>query len=402
MRAHRLPLSAAAALATALTSLPASALPLCGANGQPVVYMAGTAKPYVAAVAKALFSDSAPITIVFVSVTSCLGLDAVLSPGTSPISGTASYFDAASPNPGNEEKCTIDVPDGGTVTVDIGASDVFANTCTGATGGLPKDVGDFFGPVASMTFVVPKASTEKAISATAAYYVYGLGAGGHVAPWTDENWILKRNEASGTGLLIGTGIGLESRKWRGFDPGFSGAMITKLSVGAPANAIGILSATEFSDSVSTMVTQLAYKHFGQSCAYYPDSSLGSKDKLNTRDGHYMLWGPYHFFTKIDPTTGNVRSANAQRVINYLTGATRPPGSLDLIQVSALNNLVPTCAMKVKRASEVGPLSSFAPPNACGCYFEKVATGKTSCKTCMGNSDCPGASPVCSYGYCEAQ
>lgn len=402
MRALRASFVAAAATVISLISSNAAAQPLCGANGHPVVYVAGTAKPYVTALAKALFTDPVPITIVFKGVTSCLGIDTIVSGAA--ISGGATYYDPASTKPNFEEPCTIDVPDGGTVNADIGASDVFYNTCVPmASGGLPKDVGDFFGPVASMTFVVPKVSTQTSISATAAYYVYGLGAAGHVAPWTDENWILKRNETSGTGLLIGKGLGLEPQKWKGFDPLFSGAMITKLSdVATPASTIGILAATEITQSISTSVTELAYKHFGQSCAYYPDSGLAAKDKINTRDGHYMLWGPYHFFTKIDPVTGNVRSANAQRVINYLTGTSKAPGSLDLIQVSAVNNLVPTCAMKVKRATEVGPLSSFAPPNACGCYFEKVATGNTSCTACTGNAGCSGATPVCSYGFCEAQ
>ncbi|MEO6574568.1 MAG: hypothetical protein ABIP89_12065, partial [Polyangiaceae bacterium] len=202
--------------------------PVCGTtNGNPVVYVAGTAKPYVVALAPALFADPvAPLTIVFKGVTSCLGVSAILGP--TPINGSAAYYDPASPNPLHEEPCTLPVPDGGTLFADIGSSDVFADTCSPLPGGLPKNVGDFFGPVASMTFVVPNSSTQKSISATAAYYVYGLGAAGHVAPWIDENWILKRNETSGTGLLIAKGIGVDSTKWKGFDPLFSGAMIAKL------------------------------------------------------------------------------------------------------------------------------------------------------------------------------
>lgn len=403
MKTRRLVSSVAMAGTAVLFAPSAHAVPVCGTtNGNPVVYVAGTAKPYVAALAPALYADpTAPLTIVFKGVTSCLGVSAIIGATPTPISGSASYFDPASPNPGHEEPCTLPVLDGGSLFADIGSSDVFADTCSQLPGGLPKNVGDFFGPVASMTFVVPNSSTERSISATAAYYVYGLGAAGHVAPWIDENWILKRNETSGTGLLIAKGIGVDSQKWKGFDPLFSGAMIAKLT-GAPANTIGVLSATEITTSVSLSVTELAYKHYGQSCAYYPDSGLGAKDKINTRDGHYALWGPYHFFTKVDSTTGNITQPNVGRVMNYLTGVTKPPGGLDLIQVDAVNNLVPSCAMKVKRTSEVGPLSAFAPTNACGCYFEKVATGNTSCQVCTKNPDCPGTAPVCSYGFCEAQ
>ena len=63
-----------------------------------------------------------------------------------------------------------------------------------------------------------------------------------------------------------------------------------------------------------------------------------------------------------------------RVVNYLTGVTPPPQGLDLLQVAALNKSVPSCAMRVSRATEMGPIESFAPPNSCGCAFDRVATG----------------------------
>src|ERR1019366_6889834 len=52
---------------------------VCGANGNPVVYVAGTVKPYVSAIARALYNDPKPITIVYKGITSCLGIDAILN-----------------------------------------------------------------------------------------------------------------------------------------------------------------------------------------------------------------------------------------------------------------------------------------------------------------------------------
>ena len=142
---------AAATAALFLAGRNALAQPVCGANGNPVVYVTGTAKPLISALARALYSDAQPITIAWKGAVSCNALNAILL--GAPISGTASYFDPASAKVGNEESCTIPVPDGGTVFADIGASDVFAPTCGNLPGGLPADVGDFTGPIQAMTFV---------------------------------------------------------------------------------------------------------------------------------------------------------------------------------------------------------------------------------------------------------
>src|ERR1700689_5429386 len=81
---------------------------VCGTqNGNSVVYVAGTVKPYVSAIARALYNDTNPITVVYVGITSCNGIDAVLN--STPISGTASYFDPASSAPGNEVSCDLPV-----------------------------------------------------------------------------------------------------------------------------------------------------------------------------------------------------------------------------------------------------------------------------------------------------
>lgn len=374
---------------------------VCGANGNPVVYVAGTVKPYVSAVARAVYNAPKPITIVFKGVTSCLGIDAVLN--STPISGTASYFDPASTNTGNEVSCDLPASDAGTTFADIGASDVFAPTCFSLPNGLPSTVQDNFGPVQTMGFVVPAASTQKSISASAAYLIFGLGADvANIAPWTDPAFVFKRNEASGTSLLIGTSLGLPARKWKNSDPQFSSAMITALTTSTSAEkTMGVLAKTDITDTLSTQLTMLAYKDFKQSCAYFPDASANSKDKQNVRDGHYDLWGPTHFYVKVN-ASGNIVNQSVATVLGILTGGVVPPAGLDLIQVDQVNNLVPTCAMKVKRTNEGGAMSPFTPSQSCSCYYDQLATGKSTCTACTGQGSCPAAAPNCNFGFCEAQ
>src|SRR5438094_2672247 len=43
----------------------------CGADGHPVVYVVGTGKAYVAALAKPLYTDPSPITVVWIGTGSC-------------------------------------------------------------------------------------------------------------------------------------------------------------------------------------------------------------------------------------------------------------------------------------------------------------------------------------------
>jgi hypothetical protein len=371
----------------------------CGATGHgPVVWVTGTAKNYLAALARALYVDSNPITIIWRGQSSCDALDSTLS--ATPLSGTGSYWDPSQSS--DEVSCTIPELDAGTVTADISITDIFASTCVALPNGLPNNVGDYFGPVQTMTFVVPEASSQKAISATAAYFVYGFGKDSGVEPWTDPTYIFRLDDASGTQRIISAGIGVPADKWKGTNAGYSAVMITDLTSVAAAAAnstIGILAATNITDTLVPQLNVLAYKHYGQACAYYPDSSESSRDKRNVRDGHYALWAPIHLFTRLD-SKGVPTSSDALRVINYLTGATSPPGGVDLVQVAALNNLVPTCAMKVKREREMGALTTFSPQNPCNCYFEKVATGVTSCTACTGQADCTASQAVCSFGYCE--
>ena len=379
------------------------------------VYVAGStaAKPILAQVARFMVAQTPPVTIVYSGLGSCAGVDAILNGTALHGSGATglSTWDAT----GAESKCDLPTPattptsptstaSTGTstpVTADVGLSDVFATTCFPLPGGLPSNVADFLGPVQTMTFVVPKSSPERAISAEAAYYVFGFGAVSGVSPWTDESWILHRDDQSGTERMIAVAIGVDPDRWKGTMTTSSTDLLTHLtSVGTGPQAIGILAA-DVAQSNLGVLNILAYQHFGQTCGYYPDRDAGTNEKINVRDGHYAIWGPVHLFTRLGGA-GYPANPAAGDVIGYVTGTKVAPAGLDLVALEAGSHVVPECAMRVRRTEEVGPMASFAPAGSCGCYFEKVANGSTSCQVCASANDCPPTSPACSYGYCETQ
>jgi ABC-type phosphate transport system substrate-binding protein len=364
------------------------------------VYLAGStaAKPFVALVGKMLASQNPPITVVYSGQGSCTGVDAILN-GT-PLRGMGttalSYWDAA----GTELKCDV-AGDGPVLVADVGISDVFATTCFRLPGGLPSNVADFLGPVQTMTFVVPVASPEISISAEAAYYVYGFGAASGVEPWSNETAIFRRDELSGTQRMVAAAIGVDAARWKGIGTTGSEDLRKKLIASPlPARALGILS-TDVAQENRDNVKILAYRHSGQTCGYYPDRDERSNEKANVRDGHYAIWGPLHLFTRLNGSGFPVKAAAAD-VIGYLNGTKTAGDGLDLIALEAQRHVVPQCAMRVKRGSELGALASYAPPGACGCYYDKVANGSTTCTPCTGPRDCPATAPACSYGYCETQ
>jgi hypothetical protein len=360
------------------------------------IYVTGStaAKPLLAEIGKLMAAQSPPTTVVYLGQGSCTGVDAILS-GTPVIgfgTGALSTWDSA----GVELKCDVAAPG---VAAHVGISDVFATTCFQLPGGLPTSVGDILGPVQAMTFVAHKASAERAISAEAAYYVYGFGPQSAVPPWTYEGLIFRRDAQSGTQRMIAAAIGVPAERWKGTATTSSGDLLMRLgTVNFPEQSIGILSAEVAQDHRAT-VKVLAYQHFGQKCAVFPDRDEASNDKVNVRNGSYPIWGPLHFFSRVN-AGGAPTNAKAGEVIGYLAGTRPTPASVDLIKLEAQRHAIPQCAMRVRRTQEMGPAMPFAPASACGCYYEKMATGSTGCKVCATSAECPVSAPVCSYGHCE--
>jgi ABC-type phosphate transport system substrate-binding protein len=379
--------------AAGAVALPAFAAPCAGLANPVYVTGSSAVKPLLAGLATTLAGASPPVTIIYKGAGSCTGMDGFF--GNTPLTGTGvSYW-----NTTTEQACDLD-PAG--VPIDIAVSDVFSTTCT-ATYALTSTINDFPGPVQAMTFVVPNASTEETISAEAAYFVFGFGAKSGAAPWTDPAFLFQRGAGSGTQQMIATGINVPAASWQGTVTASSSAMLDAVKFSAmPAATLGILAADVADDNFAN-IKVLHYQHHGQSCGYRPDvdPSPSKHDKRNVRDGHYALWGPLHFITHVNISTGDPLNPQAKAVIDYLTGAQQAPAGLDLISLEALHHVVPQCAMRVSRTEEVGPLASFMPARSCGCYFDAL-TSSTDCAACKVNADCAAAAPKCNFGYCEVQ
>ena len=362
------------------------------------VYVSGSSavKPVLAQVSKILAAATTPVTIVYQSLGSCAGMDAIAN-GTK-VTATPIVWDAN----GVAGTCTI--PATGTSS-DIGVSDVFPTTCPNIT--LPAGQKDFLGPVQVMNFIAPLASSETSISQQAAYAILGYGGTQYpVAPWIDTSFMFIRPDTSGTKQMIATALGLAASKWKGTVKPGSGDVLTAVSTSTNANAtIGIL-ASDLADVNRDKVKILAYQHKGQSCGYYPDSTGTSFDKINVREGRYAIWGSLHIVTAVDAQ--NVpTSANAKALVNVFTrtGLTADQKKT-MIDAEAAAHVIPLCAMKVSRTTEVGAEASFQADEPCGCYYESKANAAAgaSCKACPnGDGDCTGGSNThCRYGYCEAK
>ncbi len=289
-------------------SLAQTALPTiqCKDGRANVIYAAGSTaiRPFLGFVAKLVAADG--FTVVYQAQGSCTGAAAILDADPAkrlikdvPAAGTrAANYAIAFAADGSARECFLD-PMGN--TVDVGASDVYPETCGYQLG---SSASDYEGPVQPMTLVVSAVSSHTVVSAEAAYMAFGMGGnGGKSAPWTDPTFFFVRNASSGTQQMVGRAVGVPADKWWGVDRGGSGAvrtgMKTLLDARGAEKGIGILS-TDIADEERANLRVLAFKAFGAKCGYLPDSTATSLDKRNVRDGHYPIWGPVHFMTR---TTG---------------------------------------------------------------------------------------------------
>ncbi|WNG56362.1 hypothetical protein F0U59_17525 [Archangium gephyra] len=377
----------------------------CASFPQPI-YVSGSSaiRSFLGVVAQQLAKESPPFTIIYQSQGSCTGVRAIYSTVAAdrvikdiPAAGTrvANYAIALKAD-GSAQECFL-ASEGN--IVDVGVSDVYAATCNYNAPPEGVQIADYEGPIQPMTLVVPAASSQRSISAEAAYMAFGMGGNqGAAAPWVDQNLFFVRNSSSGTQQMIARAINVPADKWWGIDRASSDGVRRNMKVildqATADKAIGIVS-TDIADEERSNLRILAFQGTGQSCGYLPDSTPFAKDKQNVRDGHYPIWGPVHFFTR---TENGLPSAAAGALVSRFAAARIDQVLLDSI---IEKHLVPKCAMKVKRSMEMGPLSTYSTDSRCGCYFDLKANGATSCKACAGPADCPSSAPACNYGYCEA-
>jgi len=298
-----------------------------------------------------------------------------------------------------QQNCKL--PDGG-VPIDIGVSDLYAETCD-ATFHAGGNVAEYFGPVVPFVLSVPAMSSEQSISVEAAHVVFGLGgkppakSGLKEVPWNDFHNFAIRNAGAASTVLTALLTDVPRATFWGVDR-LSTDNLRDSLLTAPKSAvdssIGILS-VDYNDKNRGNLRALYLKSHGQLTGYQPDSSPTTIDKANVRDGHYPLWGYVHFFTSANGGAGPSDAARAM-VLKFNIPKLEQGLLDDIIDAS----LVPACAMRVKRASEIG---DFSPQTdfTCNCYFDLRTTHKTECPQCGTSDDCPGK-VACNYGYCEIE
>jgi hypothetical protein len=386
----------------------AGVMPSCldPANGRAqVITMTGSSNfpPLLAKLAPLILATG--YTPVYQVTSSCTGVSSVFGAQSSrvisdPAPGTGGKYAAYFQADGSSVSCSLG-PSG--AEVDVGESDIFSTTCDAAdvAGG---SVGEYFGPIQAMVFVVPGKSLQTAISAEAARDVFGRG-GANASPWTDPSLYFVRNAGTGTQQMIGHAIGVPAASFWGIDRSTAANVDALLRVisedDVAQEAIGIISA-DYYDADRANVKALAFKAAEQDCAYLPDSTEFSKDKQNVRDGHYVIWGPVHFFATV--SDGVPVSPGAQAFVSVVSVPNVPQPLLDAF-IGA--SLVPSCAMSVQRTSELGALSTYSAPFQCGCYFESSPSTngapQAGCTRCTTAADCQDpARPACNLGYCEVR
>jgi ABC-type phosphate transport system substrate-binding protein len=338
----------------------------CSTLPDPIIVAGSTAvQPLVQLLGKALAGTT---TIIYQAQGSCIGVNAIVTTPQPPVTGTATYFDATG------TALTCNLPVAGSI-VDVGLSDIFVDTCTGAP--APAGIGQFSGPVEAMVFVMPKAAQQQAITSDEAYFVFGFGAAGMAKPWTIEANLAVRNSQSGTQGILASNIGVPAGRWKGQNKGSSGGVrdaVIALAATAPDSAIGILG-SDIYDAARDQLKSLAFQGAHQYAAFYADSTATSFDKRNVRNGHYVNFGYLHLVAKVDAS--NVPSTPAsKRFVDWITGntgatGTPAPTGFDIFTATIAAKLTPTCAMKVQRTSEGGLIKPFTPATDCGAQFEAM-------------------------------
>jgi hypothetical protein len=369
----------------------------CQDAGPNVIYVTGSTNfpPLLKAVAPLLAARNPPWTAVFQPQSSCLGAATMFDADRSKRvikdipDNWAFFFDQQ----GDRHYCFLR-PEGD--TVDVGESDLYPRTC----GYEPmQGIADYLGPILSFTFVVPAASSEYSISAEAAHLVFGAGGNnGMLPPWNDPKLFFVRSPGTGTIQLASRAIGVPPNNWWGFDWLSSENVLESMQGIDPASAegaIGVLS-SDFADQGRGSLRQLYFQAAGQTCGYLTDSNPASFDKANVRDGHYPIWGPIHLFA---PTVNGVPSPAADALV---TRFAVPKLDQKLLEAIVAGGYIPNCAMRVKRDQEMGPVVAYQPTFGCGCYYDHLVNGRSSCIPCNGPGDCPSNRPACNYGFCEVQ
>jgi hypothetical protein len=377
----------------------AAAEPLCDDLPNSIYLQVGdTQEPLMKALGRALANSTVrPVTLIYTTSGSCTNVEAIYQ--GIPITVNPKYVPSKSDAPDwktSDASPTCTIATGGHA-VDVANSALFVSACN--PDDPPAGVRLFQGPVQAYVFVVPEASTQRAITAEEAYFVFGFGNDDMVTPWNDEAFMFIRPVTKSTLLSLAAAIRVPGAKWRGtpFDKS-SDVLNAVASSTSPEKTIGILGA-EIYDSKRDTINTLAYRAYGQRHAYYPDSTSTAFDKRNLRDGHYLPWAPTVWLTHVDSEGKPTNDLAAYIIDLILANQIDPQPEFEPLDIVIGVGLVPDCAMKVTRSYEAGELSLYEPQEPCGCYYDsKVGTAPESCIACSLENPCEKG--VCRHGFCE--
>lgn len=353
--------------------------------------------------------------LVYVAKSSCDAVHVTFSGEN--VASSAVYWDSGSgPSPCMQSK----VPD-------IAVSDSSATLCSEILGNIDPSLKEAMlfqdnptstihvedlslGPVQAHVFIQPATATSgHVISQEAFYHLFALS---NVPPWTNDCHIFRRNFTSGTLNTIAQSLGVLPHFFQGREMGCTDMMLGAMRSmaaddGALASqAIGIYDVINGErDKAEGAVRTLAFQARDQECGYWPDQSIGARDKRNVRDGHYVVWDNLHLY--YNP------SAADRQVYIPLIAANKLPGARRKAMLSSIIHgaLIPQCAMKVQwLINSENPrdrsLTPFKPQNRilCNCFYDLVTTGEAPCRPCeQEDGPCTtlgGAAGTCYFGFCE--
>ncbi len=354
--------------------------------------------------------DEANVTLAFNLTGSCTLINDIYTGAKMVKSGTLKYIPSKAENPTwdptqPEATCSTDATG---APIDVAISALFVDSC--GLGGPPagSNLALIQGPIQGYTFVVPTASTQTSISAEEAYYAFGFGDANKIEPWRHKQTLFIRPPTKSTLVATALNIGVPPNKWMGIPEAASSDVVTAVKGSAtPEATIGILGNEVYDANRGKGINVLAYKAYGQKHAYYPDSTSLTFDKQNLRDGHYALWSPTVYITKVDGTNTPTNPA-VKLVTDLVLGnpTTAPDGGAtsDGLTPVVKVGLIPECAMKVTRSKDGGNLSPYTPAKSCTCFFLSKIPGATGtpagCNTCTTDADCADGGATCSHGFCE--
>jgi hypothetical protein len=378
---------------TIVVALPDEALaanPTCSTLPGTIIYGAGGSAqaPLLTQIGTQLAKIASPVSIVYSdSGSACAGYNDLVTPTA--ITGTALYWDGS----GSTLSCTLDAG-GDPVTFAVMGN--APNLCSGVSG-LASGFGQFLGPVQPVDFVVPTSSSQQSISTEAAYYIWGFGApdtAHSVTPWSTTADIFTRSASSFVALFVGldTGVPVATVAAHGTSEMTNSNTVSALNaLNGTSNAeagIGFVSG-EVADGNRSEIKVLAYQHTGQTCGYWPDSTIDAFDKINVRDGQYWLWSPVHLYAAVN-SGGQITDTNTASFVGLFTGTAAAPTGVDVFGAEIGAYTVPQCAMHAWRDGDLAPPYSYAPSAPCSCEFDFAtnnANKPATCKTCTQDSQC---------------